>query len=55
MSCLAAFEVMLSAVGIFDLDGRMTDLELVLADLADLLEDELGVLFGFDVAAHCDL
>ena len=53
MSCLVALELV-SAVGVLNLDGNVTNLKLFPADLADLLQYTLGILFGFDVAAHCD-
>lgn len=43
---------MLLAVGVLNLDGDMMHSKLTSADLVDLLEDHLGVLFGFDVTAH---
>jgi len=54
MCCLAALELVLSAVGVLNLYRRVSNLELFFADLANLLEDKLGVLFGFYVAGHCD-
>ena len=54
MSCLVALELVLLAVGVLHLDGYMTNSKLILTDLANLLENELGVLSGFDVAAHYD-
>ena len=55
MSCLFALELVVSAVGVLNLDGYVTDLKFFSTDLADLLEYELGLLFCYDMAAQSDL
>ena len=54
MSGLVALELVIIFVGVLNLDGYMTNFKLTFADMANLLEYELGVLFGFDVAAQSD-
>ena len=53
MISMGALELV-SAVGVLNLDGNVTNLILLRTDFSNLLEYELGLLFGFDVAAQSD-